>query len=80
MFSALPPLQTGSYYRQVPLLNKNLEYANNIFLTSVLPRRPEMSIAADDQPLTRRALKITCRLRDGIQKNVLISKSVTGLS
>jgi hypothetical protein len=39
-----------------------------------------MSIAADNQPLPRHALKITCRCRDGIKKNVLISKPVTGLN
>jgi hypothetical protein len=48
----------------------------------------EMSIAANDLPLLRRghlkkssrALKKTCRCRDGIRKNVLISKAVTGLN
>jgi hypothetical protein len=39
-----------------------------------------MSTAADDQPLPRRAVKNTCRCRDGIQKNVLISQPVTGLN
>jgi hypothetical protein len=52
--------------------------------------KSEMSTAADDQPLPRRdglkrklprrALKNTCRCRDGIQKNVLISEPVTGLN
>jgi hypothetical protein len=42
-----------------------------------------MSIAADDQPLPRRdglVKKLPHRYRDGIQKNVLISKPVTGLN
>jgi hypothetical protein len=42
-----------------------------------------MSIAADDQPLPRRdglEKKLPRRCRDGIQKNVLISKPATGLN
>jgi hypothetical protein len=42
-----------------------------------------MPIAADNQPLPRRAhfqKKLPHRCRDGIQKNILISKLVTGLN
>jgi hypothetical protein len=42
-----------------------------------------MSTAADDQPLPRRdglKKKLPRRCHDGIQKNVLIFESVTGLN
>jgi hypothetical protein len=40
-----------------------------------LPRRDGLK-----KKVPRRALKNTCRCRDGIQKNVLISEPVTGLN